>query len=48
MEFIRTNAGSIIVGFLVLAALVFTVYRMVNRLRKKKTGCGCTGCLKCP
>jgi hypothetical protein len=47
MEFIQANTGSIIAGLLVLAALAFAVYRVVNRIRKKKTGCGCAGCAKC-
>jgi formate/nitrite transporter FocA (FNT family) len=47
MEFIQTHIGNIIAGVIVLAALTFAVYRVINNIRKGKTGCGC-GCSKCP
>ncbi|MDR2020640.1 MAG: FeoB-associated Cys-rich membrane protein [Treponema sp.] len=48
MELIQVDTGSIMAGVLIVAALAFMVYRIVNRIRNRKTGCGCTGCLKCP
>jgi hypothetical protein len=46
MEFLRNNAGNIIVGFIVFAALAFIVVRLISNMRKGKTSCGC-GCSKC-
>jgi uncharacterized membrane protein YccC len=46
MNFIRENAGTIIVGIAVAAALAFTVIRLIRNVRKKKNGCGC-GCSNC-
>jgi hypothetical protein len=47
MDFIRNNAGNIVVGFIVFAALAFAVARLIINARKGKTACGC-GCDGCP
>jgi hypothetical protein len=46
MEFLKANAGTIVVGAIVFAALAAVVIRLIGNLRKGKTGCGC-GCPGC-
>jgi hypothetical protein len=48
MDFLRDNAGTIVIGVTVFAGLAFIVIRMIANARKGKTacGCGCTGCAK--
>ncbi|MDR0450374.1 MAG: FeoB-associated Cys-rich membrane protein [Treponema sp.] len=47
MEFLKTNAGNIIVGFIVFAILISLTVRLILNIRKGKTGCAC-GCGSCP
>jgi hypothetical protein len=47
MQFIQTNAGNIIVGLVVAAALGFVLFRVIKNIRSPKGGCGC-GCSGCP
>ncbi|MDR2471732.1 MAG: FeoB-associated Cys-rich membrane protein [Treponema sp.] len=47
MELIKANLGNIIVGFIVFAALGFTVFRLIKNSRQGKGGCGCGGCSRC-
>jgi hypothetical protein len=51
MEFLRNNAGNIVVGCIVFAVLIFIVVRLISNARKGKSacgcGCGCGGCTKC-
>jgi hypothetical protein len=49
MEFIKANAGNIIVGFIVFGVLAFIVIRLIVNLRRGRSscGCGCGGCSKC-
>jgi hypothetical protein len=48
VDFLRDNAGTIVVGIAVFAGLAFIEARMIANARKGKTacGCGCTGCAK--
>jgi hypothetical protein len=48
MDFLRDNAGTIVVGAAVFAGMAFIVIRMIANARKGKTscGCGCAGCAK--
>jgi hypothetical protein len=46
-DFIKANAGNIIVGFIVFGVLAFTVARLVINFRRGKSSCGC-GCGNCP
>jgi high-affinity Fe2+/Pb2+ permease len=43
MQFLQDNAGNIIVGLVVAAALGFVVFRVLKKIRGPKGGCGC-GC----
>jgi hypothetical protein len=45
MEFLKNNAGNIVVGFIVFAALISVLVRLILTIRKGKPGCGC-GCSK--
>jgi hypothetical protein len=48
MEFIKANAGNIVVGFIVFGALIFITVRLIVKFRRGGTscGCGCGGCSK--
>jgi hypothetical protein len=47
LRFIANNIGTIIVGAVVLAVVVFAVVRTVRRSRRGAgCGCGCEGCEK--
>jgi hypothetical protein len=46
MDFLRDNAGTIVISIAVFAALAFIVIRMIANARKGKTACGC-GCDAC-
>jgi hypothetical protein len=47
MEFLRNNAGNIVVGFIVFAVLAAVALRLILNIRRGKTGCGCGSCSKC-
>jgi hypothetical protein len=48
MEFIKANAGTILVGALVFAVLAFAAIRLIVKARRGKgCGCGCGGCPGC-
>jgi hypothetical protein len=44
MEFIKANAGNIIIGFIVFGALAFIVLRLFMSHRRGKSPCGCGCC----
>ncbi|MDR0376291.1 MAG: FeoB-associated Cys-rich membrane protein [Spirochaetaceae bacterium] len=48
MDFIRANAGTIIVGSIVFGVLALIIVRLIVNLREGRTscGCGCEGCSK--
>jgi hypothetical protein len=46
MDFLRENAGTIVVGMVVFAILVLILIRMIVNARKGKSSCGC-GCDAC-
>jgi hypothetical protein len=46
MDFLRDNAGTIVIGIAVFTGLAFIVIRMIANARKGKTACGC-GCDAC-
>jgi hypothetical protein len=48
MEFIRANAGNIVVGFIVFGVLAFIVVRLIVNFRRGRNSClcGCGGCSK--
>jgi hypothetical protein len=47
MEFLRNNAGNIIVGSIVFAVLISLLVRLILNIRKGKNACGCD-CGACP
>ncbi len=46
-DFFVNNFGTVIVGVLVLALLVFAAIKLISDRKKGKTSCGC-GCSECP
>ncbi len=51
MEWIMDNLATIIVGLLLLAAVIFAIYRLIKGHRNGKCSGGCPGCSlsgKCP
>lgn len=47
MEWIMNNAGTIIVGLIVLAIVAAVVICMIRKKKNGKSTCGC-GCANCP
>jgi hypothetical protein len=46
MEFLKNNAGNIVVGFIVFGILVSVLVRLMLNIRKGKSACGCGACPK--
>ena len=46
-EFLQNNIGTIIVGGVLLAVIVFAAWRMIADKKQGKSSCGC-GCGSCP
>ena len=47
LEFIRENAGSIIVGGILLVMIAAAVVKIIRDKRAGKCNCGCEGCSGC-
>lgn len=44
ISFFTENAATIIVGLIVLAVIIFAVYRTYKNSKASVCGCGCSGC----
>lgn len=47
LEFIRQNAGTIIVGIVVLAIIAAAIVKIIRDKRSGKCNCSCEGCSGC-
>ncbi|MDE5583667.1 MAG: FeoB-associated Cys-rich membrane protein [Ruminococcus sp.] len=47
MNFITENAGTILVGLIVLAVITAIILKIIADKKKGKSSCGC-GCENCP
>lgn len=47
LNFFSENWGTILIGFVILAAVILILVKMKKDRKKGKTSCGC-GCENCP
>jgi hypothetical protein len=47
MDFIQDNLSTIIIGALVFALLGLALFRLIRRIRRGQSACGCANCVGC-